>query len=78
MMTVTPEQKSPDDSLPLAGTVLVRESHQYGITVLKPANALARALCDLRGSVTVTPFMVRAFKAMGFTVSTAGESPKTL
>jgi hypothetical protein len=69
---------SADDSVPLAGTVLVREAKQYGAYVLLPANALARALCEFKGCKTFTPTMVRDVKAMGFTVHTAPDQHKKL
>jgi hypothetical protein len=67
-----------DDSLPLAGTVLVREVSQYGVWVLQPANKLARAVLTLTGRKTITATDTGALKAMGFTVQTTGESPRRL
>lgn len=67
-----------DDSLPLAGTVLLRDVPQYGTTALKPANALADALCRFRGTTTFTRGMVDQAKAMGFTVHTTGAAPRRL
>lgn len=67
-----------DESLPLAGTVLLEEKTVYGTTMLYPANDLARSLAWFRGATTFTAFMVTQAKAMGFTVHTTGSAPKEL
>lgn len=67
-----------DASLPITGLVLVEQKTVYGIDLYYPANALARAFCDLKDSRTVTPTMVSHLKAMGLRVQTNGTDPKEL
>ena len=67
-----------DDSLPLAGVVLLEERSQFGNTVLHPANDLARSLAWFRGATTFTQQMVKQSKDMGLTVRTTGTAPKEL
>lgn len=67
-----------DDSLPLAGTVLVAEGNQYGNTVYQPVNALAKALCTIAGTKTLTPNLITHVKSMGFTVHVTGTAARSL
>lgn len=67
-----------DDSLPLAGTVLVEERSQYGSTRYYPANKLAEAVCLLTNTRTVMPKDFIVLKDMGFTVITTGAKPRRL
>lgn len=67
-----------DTSLPLAGIVLLEERSVYGEMKLYPANALAKQLAAIADTKTVTPNMVRQFKALGLTVQTTGVDPRQL
>lgn len=67
-----------DESLPMAGLVLVHERTVYGVQLHYPANKLAHALCDLTGSKTFTHRMVEEIKRMGLSVMTTGDAPRSL
>lgn len=67
-----------DTSLPLRGTVLLEERSQYGAVVLRPANLLAAALCQIAGTKNMTWPTINCAKAMGLTVQTTGVQPRQL
>jgi hypothetical protein len=67
-----------DESLPLVGTVLLRESSQYGAVSYQPANKLAEELCGIARTKNMTQGTIAAAKRMGLSVITTGEKPRSL
>lgn len=67
-----------DTSLPLIGRVLLKARDQYGAVAYHPANALARELCAIARTKTMTWPTIEAAKRMGLTVQTTGAEPRTL
>ena len=61
-----------------ARAVLVTVRRVYGLPVIYPANANARAFSAIAGTKTITPAMLRHIRALGFDVNEKIEPAATL
>ena len=61
-----------------ARTVTVTVRRVYGMPVIYPANANARAFSAIAGTKTITPAMLRHIRALGFEITEKTEPAATL
>ena len=59
-------------------TVTVTVRRVYGVPVIYPADANARAFSAIAGTKTITPAMLRHIRALGFDVNEKTEPAATL
>ena len=59
-------------------TVTVTVRRVYGMPVIYPADANARAFSAIAGTKTITPAMLRHIRALGFDVNEKTEPAATL
>jgi hypothetical protein len=56
--------------------ILVRIENHYGNVRVYPAGPAAQAFADIAGQVTLTPYVVRTLRALGYGVRVTNGSPE--
>jgi ribosomal protein S15P/S13E len=58
--------------------ITVEISHQYGQQVVKPVCETAQIFCQIAGTKTLTPHLIKQIKSLGYTVEVKQTLPTTL